>query len=118
MIVGATWLKDHNPSIDWTTGQLTFNRCPSSCGGSSKLTENLNKLIDESQLVSEAEQMIEEVRHEIFAFETNATRLAAEALKSKKVLTLDDILQGPYHDFYDVFSDKGFHTGGKDTWDQ
>jgi predicted aspartyl protease len=28
IIVGYNWLHLHNPSVDWKTGTLKFNRCP------------------------------------------------------------------------------------------
>ena len=31
LILGYTWLKKHNPSIDWEKGTVKFNRCPCSC---------------------------------------------------------------------------------------
>jgi hypothetical protein len=32
LIIGEKWLKQHNPTIDWTSRELEFDRCPSSCG--------------------------------------------------------------------------------------
>ena len=31
LILGYTWLKKHNPSIDWEKGLVKFNWCPRSC---------------------------------------------------------------------------------------
>ena len=31
LILGYTWLKKHNPLIDWEEGTVKFNRCPRSC---------------------------------------------------------------------------------------
>ncbi|KAG6328831.1 hypothetical protein ID866_10259 [Astraeus odoratus] len=31
MILGYTWLKTHNPDIDWVTGKVTLNWCPEEC---------------------------------------------------------------------------------------
>ena len=31
LILGYTWLKKHNPTIDWEKGLVKFNRCPCSC---------------------------------------------------------------------------------------
>jgi hypothetical protein len=31
IIIGHTWLKYHNPDIDWSSGKLCFTRCPSQC---------------------------------------------------------------------------------------
>jgi len=27
MILGYTWLKDHNPEVNWQTGEVQMNRC-------------------------------------------------------------------------------------------
>ena len=31
MIIGMTYLKKHNPAINWAAGEWKFNRCPESC---------------------------------------------------------------------------------------
>ncbi|KIO05840.1 hypothetical protein M404DRAFT_140241 [Pisolithus tinctorius Marx 270] len=31
VIVGYNWLCQHNPSVDWCMGKVTFNQCPASC---------------------------------------------------------------------------------------
>ena len=31
VFLGYSWLKHHNPSIDWLTGDVLFDRCPDSC---------------------------------------------------------------------------------------
>ena len=31
LILGHTWLKKHNPDVDWTTGAVKLNRCPPEC---------------------------------------------------------------------------------------
>ena len=31
LILGYTWLKKHNPMIDWEKGTVKFNQCPCSC---------------------------------------------------------------------------------------
>jgi len=28
MILGYTWLKDHNPEVNWQTGEVQINQCP------------------------------------------------------------------------------------------
>jgi len=33
MILGYTWLKDHNPEVNWQTGEVQMNRCPPWCEG-------------------------------------------------------------------------------------
>ena len=31
IIISFTWLKKHNPEIDWKTGNVQFTRCPREC---------------------------------------------------------------------------------------
>ena len=31
MLIGIDWLEVHNPSIDWRSGEVKFNRCPPEC---------------------------------------------------------------------------------------
>jgi len=33
MILGYTWLKDHNLEVNWQTGEVQMNRCPPRCEG-------------------------------------------------------------------------------------
>src|SRR5882724_10402836 len=31
IILGHTWLMEHNPEIDWHMGDISMTRCPASC---------------------------------------------------------------------------------------
>ena len=31
MILGLTWLREHNPEVDWKTGEIHMNHCPQHC---------------------------------------------------------------------------------------
>ena len=31
MILGLTWLREHNPEVDWKTGEISMSRCPQHC---------------------------------------------------------------------------------------
>ena len=63
-----------------------------------------------NELVDVDEDIINELLddHRIMMFENPSTRIAREALKGKKVLTLEDIQNGPYAEYADVFSEEGF----------
>ena len=39
IFLGHDWLKEHNPTINWTDGSLVFDRCPKSCGYLQKLLD-------------------------------------------------------------------------------
>ena len=47
MILGYTWLKHHNPDIDWETGQVKMTHCPWTCRvlqGKSPLKQSIDTL--------------------------------------------------------------------------
>ena len=31
LILGLTWLRNHNPEVDWQTGEVKMSRCPQGC---------------------------------------------------------------------------------------
>src|SRR5215471_21792583 len=31
LILGLPWLREHNPEVDWETGEVKMSRCPSKC---------------------------------------------------------------------------------------
>ena len=31
MLLGLPWLKEHNPEVDWTMGEVKMSRCPAKC---------------------------------------------------------------------------------------
>jgi hypothetical protein len=31
IVLGFTWLKEHNPEVDWTSGEVKMSRCPTRC---------------------------------------------------------------------------------------
>jgi len=143
MIIGITWLEQHNPEIDWKTGKMKFTRCPGSCGarkefirficprdeglgeyqsvgqGSIPETPEIEQgTIPETPEMASAETILPmegfELDEEgyfdfcICSIENVSTRLAQEAFTSKKHLMLEDIANGPYADFTDIFSSEGF----------
>jgi len=47
LILGHTWLRKHNPDIDWVTGQVNLNRCLPEC--KSLLETRFTKLLCENE---------------------------------------------------------------------
>ena len=39
LFIGLDWLRNHNPSIDWTEAKISFDRCPDACGYTADLQE-------------------------------------------------------------------------------
>src|SRR5918999_558660 len=44
MILGLTWLWEHNPEVDWETGEIKMSRCPQKCRTCSKEEKEEKKL--------------------------------------------------------------------------
>jgi hypothetical protein len=139
MIIGMTWLRSHNPLIDWNTGTIEFQRCPTSCGGNQQTAINLmasfaenNEEYDLYNPPATAINLVENTlatedpyinfldvfshhelcpvltQEEINLFENHSTRIARDAIGSKKLQTYEDIAKGPYKEYLDVFSEEGF----------
>ena len=52
MIIGMTYLRQHNPEIDWEKGEWEFSRCPESCRPRARKRVTVEE-IDELQLPRE-----------------------------------------------------------------
>ena len=109
IIIGMTWLKLHNPTIDWISGKLSFKNCPKTCHSLNPSDPTLRQ-IQEQNPVDIPDEFINSILtdHQICAYENPSTKIAAEAAKTSTKVTLDDIKKGPYKDFIDVFSEEGF----------
>lgn len=107
MIIGMTWLRSHNPEIDWRTGEVKFTRCPASCKGNTSLADTLHALLDDASQITNYSSYfdVKEIYHRLQSKEHAATRWAIEALKDKKVLTIEDIKKSPFGEYVDVFQE-------------
>uniref|UniRef100_A0A803JPC4 ribonuclease H n=1 Tax=Xenopus tropicalis TaxID=8364 RepID=A0A803JPC4_XENTR len=61
VILGLPWLRAHNPSIDWSSGKMTFcsNYCSQNCGEKSSL--HFCSLVDKSDALPEPYREFEDV---------------------------------------------------------
>ena len=57
IILGHSWLRRHNPNIDWTHAKVLFDRCPRECGTPQLWEEDENAI---GGLVDDDEEGIEE----------------------------------------------------------
>jgi len=91
LILGHTWLRKHNPDIDWVTGKVNLTRCPPEC--KSLLETHFAKLLRENE-----------------SQETWVRALKAHELKiTIDESTLEDAqkqVPKEYWEFLDVFSKK------------
>ena len=109
MIVGMTWLRSHNPDIDWKKGKVEFNRCPSSCKGKTSFQDALSNFFNEASVLTN-HSYINQLRHSINAKDHAATKWAMEDFKTKEVLTIEDIRKGPFKEYVDVFEEANYQN--------
>jgi hypothetical protein len=92
IFIGHEWLQCHNPSIDWRTSTLLFDRCPDECGYISSLSDlDGDPEVETSTTIPLAEG------DKLYAFDiegylkirTHATNLAIEAGKNKRLKPLN-----------------------------
>lgn len=110
MIIGMTWLRSHNPEINWRSGEIKFTRCPTTCTNGQNSQQRFSRAVDVASTTTEppSSEYLCEIRHKPNLKDFNSTSLAIEALKDKKVLTLEDIKAGPFADFADVFEESTY----------
>ena len=108
MVIGMTWLRTHNPEVDWRTGHITFSRCPRECRERSP-KKFLDDHLEVASIMTEFPQSICEIFSPAKPIKHAATQWAIEDFQNKKVLTLEDIKKGPFADFLDVFEERMYN---------
>src|SRR3981189_106046 len=96
IIIGETWLKQHNPSIDWKEGRMEFSRCPSSCGHTIQ------------EIYEEEERIFMIMIDPSVSINSVAQDLAIEEEKKKVKKSFEEIVPQAYHGFKSVFDKKSF----------
>ena len=91
-ILGFSWLKCHNPDIDWTKGTVKMTRCPQHC----------HMLQLKSAFLASLEKEEYDIQYQVH--ETICT-LEVQQEKSKEK-TLEELVPKEYHEFLKVFSKK------------
>lgn len=132
LIIGYDWLRKHNPSIDWHAGSITFNHCPLTCHAmlrerSSHEPEEEPKgeqqkavRVEEGDRIFVTKFMSEGVEEwhywerlkeqmKIRAVETHSQKLAEEALKTGRKMSLEELLPKYLEDFMPVFKKASFN---------
>ena len=90
LILSYTWLKKHNPLIDWGKGTVKFHRCPRSCLMLQDRAQRLASLNEEDE--REALEWIHQVK--------------VEAPAKKPIRTPEELVPPCYHSYLDIFSEK------------
>lgn len=109
LIIGMTWLRSHNPVINWRSGEISFTRCPAYCRAQGSSRDLLRYMLDDASVHTEpATSFINQYTHDIRSKEHAATKWAAEDFKNKTVLTIADIRNGPFASFADIFEEQTY----------
>ena len=90
LILSYTWLKKHNPSIDWEKGTVKFHQCPCSCLMLQDRAQRLASLDKEDE--REALEWIHQAK--------------VEAPAKKLTRTPEELVPPCYHSYLDIFSEK------------
>ncbi|KAF8550872.1 hypothetical protein OG21DRAFT_1399176, partial [Imleria badia] len=122
LFLGYEWLRFHNPSVDWQSGDLKFDRCPKAC----RLTFNLSKPEEEEDpdVVETFPTGEVEEGDRVFAFDffeyrarggqhirahtTTTQQLAEEATKEMATKSFEELVPPHHHKFQDIFSKESF----------
>ena len=90
LILGYTWLKKHNPSIDWEKGTVKFHWCPRSYLMLQDRAQRLASLDEEDE--REALEWIHQAK--------------VEAPAKKLIRTPEELVPPCYHLYLNIFSEK------------
>jgi hypothetical protein len=142
-IVGHTWLYNHNPEINWQTGEVRMSRCLPQCHFKvqeekkekerRRKKESRKRRIGIPLLLHDEEEEERQVNwndgerifvafiqpeQEINATQNVSQRLAEETLKTKPRKEFDELVPKEYHSFKDVFSKESFDAlPQRKSWD-
>lgn len=137
-IIGHTWLFQHNPEIDWQTGEVKFTRCPPHCHVQVKRDrlerkkkrvvrkrklptllhddeeeDNEEKLPDDPLPMDDKEDRLFlafiHPQETINATSSVSQRLAQDSHKhDERKMTFEEMVPKRYHEFKGVFSKESF----------
>src|SRR3979490_3149819 len=132
IILGHTWLTEHNPEVNWHSGEVSMTRCPESCGvkpvskkpsietvpdiekDSADPSDQHTRTIVEEPLYSPEDRdrlfvvFVEDNYEEIGTGSTISQQLAQNASELTPTRSFEDLVPKPYQEFKDVFSKEFF----------
>jgi hypothetical protein len=119
LILGYPWLCQHNPEIDWATGEVHMTRCPSECRvhhiqAQRKRREKIKSLKEQTQSsdpVMEFQVPVPKATISpihIKASSTVSQRLAEAAAVNQRKRTFEETVPKEYHAFRKVFEKDSF----------
>ena len=111
IFLGHDWLLHHNPTIDWTSGKIEFNRCPGACRKGSIVEEpeeeiNQIKDFEDYDLKEDKLLAIQIDLPEYIRAKSNFATDIAEANQEKR--TWKEIVPKTYLPYKEVFEKQTF----------
>jgi hypothetical protein len=122
LIIGFTWLKKHNPEIDWRTGEVEMTCCPRECNVFARQLKKVKKVKREKNSTRKYSVTMEEVPDEdmpngdspitieeddqkdLFRFIRGGQSWDPNPLKIDK--PVEELVPKTYHDYLSVFQKK------------
>ena len=125
IILGHTWLVEHNPEVDWCTGNIKMTYCPESCGmRPTDKKPSVETIPDEGEHLRETPKLhihtmpeegdqtfvifVDQGTETISAGSTISQQHAEQAAEFSPIKCFKDLVPKPYQEFRDVFSKESF----------
>ncbi|KZO99746.1 hypothetical protein CALVIDRAFT_466998, partial [Calocera viscosa TUFC12733] len=112
VIVGHTWLAQHNPDIHWPTGRITMTCCPAGCDTPQERIHTRQVHIRGAKYNAAGRAALQFVKPQsiwVRATETVSSHLAAaNTPKDAPEQTVQEIVPAAYHHYVDVFAKASF----------
>ena len=111
IFLGHNWLLHHNPTIDWTNGEIEFNRCPGTCRKRSDVREPEEEInqIENFEEYDQKEDKLLAIHidtPEYIRAKSNFATDIAEAAQEKR--TWKEIVPETYLPYKEVFEKQTF----------
>jgi len=116
MILGYTWLKDHNLEVNWQTGEVQMNQCPPQCEGCRVIRKEQVAFEDLKTVVTTAPVLVSPQELDPFRIEADSSDFAIGAVLSQQLMT-----DGKWHPvtFYSKslsFVEQNYEIYDKECW--
>jgi hypothetical protein len=121
IFLGYEWIRLHNPSIDWRSGNIVFDRCPELCNYTPILTDieadddytsTSGPLLEQGDklfcLDWDTYKMQGSIK--IRASSNVSTELAIAEAEKKESLSFEQMVPDKYHEFKDIFDKEDFDS--------
>ena len=100
--LGFDWLQEHNPTIDWSNGAITFAKCPDYCGEQSLVKNAIYKSLKQRPLSFSLRSVL--------PFRSNVSVELAIADQKAETKNWKELIPSNYHSFQSIFTKDEFDS--------